>query len=248
MTTHRHKTHTSAFTLIELLLASIIGALIAASAVSVLRVAIISRQETHQHIEAAAPIRIAAAQIQQDLANLYRPQTGQTKFIGSCDELADPPASRIIFHAVSRRKARPQLPEGDVYEIEYFLQQTDAGSCLMRRLWPNPNPDDSPAGILIPLAENIVGFEVAYYDGKDWVHQWPEQLNRVPNLMAVTLIGHADGEHQATVAHQFSFHPPRWPYYQDNAPKPADDQQMENSPEPKENTQPQNEEQPEPGN
>jgi hypothetical protein len=98
-----------------------------------------------------------------------------------------------------RAKARANQPEGDIYEVEYFLgtrleQQGDPATespeestVLFRRLWPNPDKDRTPGGILTPIAENIGLFQVRFYDGKQWGDEWTEEMRSLPEYMEVTL-------------------------------------------------------------
>jgi hypothetical protein len=58
----------------------------------------------------------------------------------------------------------------------------------MRSLWPNPSIDYVPGGILMPIAEDIESFEVTYYDGQQWQHVWPEEMETLPDLVEVRLI------------------------------------------------------------
>ena len=69
------------------------------------------------------------------------------------EERGEIPSSRIIFHAVNTVQARAEYAEGDVYEVEYFLQVRQEESrtgeptpkmVLLRRLWPNPAQQNEP--------------------------------------------------------------------------------------------------------
>jgi len=57
----------------------------------------------------------------------------------------------------------------------------------MRRLWPNPDEDTEPGGILSVIAEDIDIFEVSYFDGEEWEDEWPEDMGSVPELVEVTI-------------------------------------------------------------
>ena len=58
---------------------------------------------------------------------------------------------------------------------------------LRRRLWPNPNDEFDPGGILTTIAENIEFFEISYYDGSDWYSDWPEDMTELPDLVEVSI-------------------------------------------------------------
>jgi hypothetical protein len=111
---------------------------------------------------------------------------------------------------VERVKARPDQPEGDVYEVEYILGESKAAQgklnstestqhTLYRRLWPNPDRKKEPGGILCPIAENIDVFQTRFYDGKQWVDQWTEEMRDLPQLIEVTLAVIPQGRGEPTI-------------------------------------------------
>jgi general secretion pathway protein J len=178
------------FTLVEVLVASTIGAFIALVAVGTLHTIKTSAEIVDENIEAAAEVRFASNMISRDLVNLYREQNYRNmKLIGAINE-SDEISSVLTFYTVGRAKARVDQPEADVYEVEYFLRKIEEKSDLYRRLWPNPDPnDEDPGGILSVIAENIEFFEVRFFDGEEWANEWPEEMEVTPQLMEVNIVG-----------------------------------------------------------
>jgi type II secretion system protein J len=177
------------FTLVEVLVASTIGVFIAMVAVGALRAIIASTEMVDSNINAAAEVRFAANMIARDLQNLYNDGNIQnTKFIGTVEPLeGDNYTSYLVFYTIGRTKARIDQPEGDLYEVEYYLMQEGENSSLMRRLWPNPSKELEPGGILTVIAENIATFEVQYFDGEEWSEEWPEEMQALPDLVAISI-------------------------------------------------------------
>jgi len=191
------------FTLTEVLIASTISAFIAISAVGALKALTDSSQVVNRATEMVGDIRFAARMMATDLGNLYRdPDPKSMKFVGASQEssVGGPPI--LTFYAVGSTKARAGQPEGDIYEIEYFLARNDKSLpapgeqepedetekfVLFRRVWPNPDKERNPGGILTPIAENIDQMEMRFFDGKQWAPQWPEELQSIPELVEVTL-------------------------------------------------------------
>ena len=163
------------FTLVEVLVASTIGVFIAMVAVGALRAIIASAEMVDSNINAAAEVRFAANMIARDLQNLFNDDDIEsTKFIGTVEALEEGNyTSYLIFYTLGRTKARIDQPEGDLYEVEYYLMQEGEASLLMRRLWPNPSEELEPGGILTIIAEDIATFEVQYFDGEEWSEEWP---------------------------------------------------------------------------
>jgi general secretion pathway protein J len=187
------------FTLAEVLVASTISGFIAIVAVGALNAVSHTAQIVNRTSEVNAEIRFAARMLAQDLANLYRDANPENiKLIGASQgsEAGGPPF--LTFYTVGRAKARADQPEGDVYEVEYLLrtrpeqegatgESEEESMMLFRRLWPNPDKDRPPGGILTPIAENIAIFYFRFSDGKEWVDEWTEEMRTLPKLIEVTL-------------------------------------------------------------
>lgn len=182
------QTRKTGFTLVEVMVASTIGAFISLVAVGTLKAVISSNELVDQNINAAAEVRFAANLIERDLINLYRDETIEnTKLIGTIEDLAEYSTSVLTFYSINRTKARAYEPEGDTYEVEYYLIQNEDLLSLMRRVWPNPNEEFEPGGILTTIAENIYLFEVSYYDGEEWYDEWLEEMESMPHMIEVNI-------------------------------------------------------------
>jgi len=176
------------FTLVEILLASTIGAFVALVAVGALKAVSVGTEMLDSNIDTAAEVRFAAKTIATDLVNLYRDSDlTNTKFVGAVDVVDETMVSSLTLYTVSRTKARADQPEADVYEVEYFLVKEEDQSLLMKRVWPNPDKDVQPGGVLYVVAENINVFQVRYFDEEEWQSEWPEELESVPELAEVTI-------------------------------------------------------------
>ena len=103
-------------------MASTISGFIALVAVGALNAIAGTAQTVNRVSEVNSEIRFAARMIARDLANLYRdPNPENMKLVGASQgsETGGPPF--LTFYTVGRAKARADQPEGDVYEVEYFL-------------------------------------------------------------------------------------------------------------------------------
>ena len=179
----------SGFTLVEVLLASMIGAFVALVAVGTLRAISSSSEMIENNISTSSEARFAAKMVARDLMNLYRDNDlRKTKLVGLAQETGGDLVSCLSFYAVGRTKARIEEPEGDVYEVEYYLEKKEERRALMRRLWPNPDKEALGGGILTAIAEDIDVFEVRYFDGERWQVEWPEEMKSLPQLIDVTIV------------------------------------------------------------
>jgi general secretion pathway protein J len=185
------------FTLLEMLIASLIGAFVILVGLGAMRVVSAGAQLTENNFDAATELRSACSRIETDLANIYRDDNiDYMKFVGKYSNSEESAPCVLTFYTVGRIKARPDQPEGDVYEVEYFLKKSEDKSLLMRRLWPNPDPNSTPGGIVSVIAEDIGLFNVRYFDGKDWQTEWLETAEKMPSLVEVTLAAKIKGTNE----------------------------------------------------
>jgi len=183
------------FTLAELMVAAVMGAFVALSVVSIMRVVSSGREKIEQGISISDQMRFAADMIRTDLANLYRDRDNQhVMLVGTTEESEFGPAAVLTIYTVNTVKARFDQPEGDVYEVEYKLLRKQEKSVLLRRLWPNPDKDSEPGGVLTEIANNIVVFDIKYFDGDEWLDEWPEESEALPELIEVNITAELPGQ------------------------------------------------------
>jgi type II secretion system protein J len=184
--------------LAEVLIASTLSAFIALAAVGALKAVTDSSQVVDHATEMTAEVRFAARMMADDLRNLYRdPDPKNMRLVATSAESGAGGPPMLTFYAVGSARARVGQPEGDIYEVSYMLskdQNADPADketmdkfILFRRLWPNPDRDRNPGGVLSPIAENVDVFEMRFFDGQQWATQWPEELQSIPELVEITL-------------------------------------------------------------
>jgi len=191
-------------------MASTIGGFIALVAVGALKAVVDGAQVVNRSSETTSEIRFAARLLAHDLANLYRDLNPENmRLIGTSQGPDATGPAFLTFYTVGRAKARPDRPEGDVYEVEYLLGTRETGEAgdqaetvsqvLYRRLWPNPDLNRSPGGVVTPIAENLAAFEIRFFDGKQWGGEWTEEMKSLPKLIEVTLAAQAPGRGEPVV-------------------------------------------------
>ncbi len=182
----------SGFTLVEVVIASIVGSFIALVAVSALRAVTSSRTLVANNLAAADEIRYATQLIRQDLANVYRDSEGSAiKFVGTNAETDEDMKTSLTMRIVSTTNTRLSEVEGDLHDVEYFIMEEEDKSVLMRRFCPvvgTEEEDELPGGVLTAIAENIVGFEMRYFDGEEWLPEWLAEQNMFPEMVEITLM------------------------------------------------------------
>ena len=154
------------FTLLEVLVATVIGAFIALVAVGALRTVISAKETVEKNTTVADELRFAANMIRNDLGNIYRDRdSSKVNLVGAIAEDGDEIIVSLTAHVVGTVKARSGECEGDVYEVQYYLRKDGDKSALMRRVCPvagAEDKNDTAGGILTAIAENIVGFNPTF--------------------------------------------------------------------------------------
>ncbi len=178
------------FTLVELLLAAMLTSLIAVSTVVILRSSAGTRRRVNRQMALQQEARAAVRAISTALRNAYRPAGDPPMLEGIDAQMASMPADRVRFFTVRPGAVRQAQPESDVKECEFFLNQVapDRPPVLMQRLDPTRNAPPDGGGVVQCVAENIIGLDLAYYDGRQWRPDWPEKSKRWPVAVRINLI------------------------------------------------------------
>ncbi len=198
---------TRGFTLVEILVASVIGTFVALVALGTLRSVSVSADIVDSVIDSASSIRFISDMLAADLTNLYRDEKIQnTRLTGRVEETENESTTILNFFTVARTKARFAEPEGDVYEVEYYIQKSEEETSFARRLCPNPDQSRQniidAKGVLTVIADDIDIFEVRFFDGEQWNTEWPEDMEYLPDLLEVTIAAKQKGR-EKIVANSF---------------------------------------------
>jgi len=182
------------FTFVEVTAAIAIGSFVTLVAVGALKSVSDSSRMVRERSEMAAEMRFVTDQVRADLENLYRDNERQyMKLTGGVQMFDDGEQGSLTFYTLLNQKARAQEPEGDVYEVEYGLLEGEDKILFTRRVWPNPDEDVDPGGVLTILSERIVDFRVRFLTEQEWVEQWSlEDNQKLPDLIEVQIVGQLD--------------------------------------------------------
>ena len=200
------------FTLVELLLATVIGALVVAVAAGTLRSVARARERADYYSEMLAHGRYALNQIRNDLANFYRcGDRNQMCLEGRSGGSANYPADRLRAYVVSDRAVGERLGESDVYEVEYMLRE-QAGRAeryLARRVAPVLNAQvGNEKGILSEVSRYVRVLEFEYFDGQTWQRRWGRSMD-YPELVRVTMVvvGPEEEDRPISLSQEISLEP-----------------------------------------
>lgn len=187
----RRRTHRSAFTLLEMLVALALMALLAASLYASLHIGFRARARAEA---AVAPVRAATLPLEllrRDIESAP-PPTGilAGAFVGQ-DARADgsaEDADTLVFYSAVEDVGR----DGPmIRKIELALTAADDGkdSALVRRVTANLLAPETPEPVEDTLCRNVMSFNLRYFDGSSWVDSWDSSTreNALPLALEVTL-------------------------------------------------------------
>ena len=187
----------SGFTLIEILLASVVAAMILAALYGVFQHAIHLRDSADQRIRDARLRDRAAAVIRNDLRNALI-SVGLFASIVQGDSDATDGASAALPGYLKMTTTTGKDTEdalyGDVEQVEYYVVKsatgasTDGGGDLVRavtRDLMDSNPEVDEQDILT----GVQSFQVAFYDGSNWQSSW--EFNTADNSSSSSSTGSA---------------------------------------------------------
>jgi len=177
------------FTLVEMLVATTVTVLVASSTTIILRNAAAVRSRADRQMTAQMQARAAVGAIATAVANVSRFPKGQWRMEGIVDTISDAPADRIRLETVSRRPIRLGQSESDAREMEFYLVQEpdQPGLMLMRRTDPTRNAEPDGGGVLECVARNVAALDIDWYDGAQWLDQWPGETVQQTAAQAIRL-------------------------------------------------------------
>lgn len=185
--------HTTGFTLLELILAVTITAVISSVMFASLRIAFKARDQAEGRLAGRVAARTTLDLIAADLSAAPAP-TGRIAgpFIGTNERMgAAREADTISF--VTAAIALPADEDlGDLRGVELALIEDPndpATRMLVRYVTSNLLASTVPEPEAQVLARGVVAFNVRYFDGGDWLDEWDsaEQEDALPNAVELTL-------------------------------------------------------------
>jgi len=185
---------TQGFTLIEVLLAVAIFAIVLLAIHGVFYGAIRLRNKTTDALEEAVPLQHTVAIIKRDLANIVAPGgtlSGQLQ--------TTPVANTLTPTSTAGQQVSPDLytatgnindtaPWGDIQKVTYYLAEptnNTAGKDLLRSVSRNLLPvlTDQPEQQWLMSGVQDVTF--LFYDGTQWVNSWDSTTQETPLPQAI---------------------------------------------------------------
>ncbi|MBC8473833.1 MAG: prepilin-type N-terminal cleavage/methylation domain-containing protein [Candidatus Omnitrophica bacterium] len=154
--------HNKAFTLVEILIALAILAMIVASTFTIFRSSAKSWQKGEIRSERYHNARVAIGRMSMEISQAVIIENSDARFIGQPDEVS------FVSFVSSTEGVFEQA------EIEYWFDS--AQKVLMRNEDAEPDYDFSTQDYSDILADGISELEFSYYDGSTWVDSWDSRF------------------------------------------------------------------------
>jgi type II secretion system protein J len=185
------------FTLVELIVAAVIGVLIAGAVATSISQLFRARGSSAAHQQAFARADGAAARIALDMSNaLRRNDPLQEKIAVINGGAPGQERDEVLMLARSMRPVRgdPSNPEGDEYEVQYRVMPAgDGASALWRRSDMAHDEYVDAGGIASPITGGMVALSVQANDGSDqWFEEWDSDSDGLPHAVRISVTAQSD--------------------------------------------------------
>jgi type II secretion system protein J len=183
------------FTLIELVVAGTIAAMVLMAVTFALAQLSKTRNIARERVEAFQRASMSIEALRRDIAAMIRTDDlFDTRFLLTTREASSRTGgherSDLLMFNISLRPLHPieYQGEGREYETQYRVEDDELGSALWRRrdMAPDERPDGG--GLAEPIADGVVGFLVEASDGDGgWRTEWDSDVDGVPKLVRITV-------------------------------------------------------------
>ncbi|MBC02361.1 MAG: hypothetical protein CMJ34_03520 [Phycisphaerae bacterium] len=191
MASDRRRTPRRGFTLVELLLAGMIAAMVLVTVVVTLsqigRAREVSRARLLAHLRADAALDAIRGDLTSVLrdADLFHSRVllydGSSIVVADGERIDVGRDEVLVFN--TRLQPLGEIDyngEGGEYETQFRIDEDQFGVALWERR--DPVPDDWPdgGGVATPIAEGVIGIDIMAYDGQDWFEEWDSDVDGLP--------------------------------------------------------------------
>jgi type II secretion system protein J len=192
MNTAKRQIHRgAAFTLIEVLLAIGIFAIVLAAINSVFFAGMRLRQKTTDMLEDSLPTDRAVTVLKRDLAGIVPP--GVLAGVMSSDTSVPGIMQQVALEIYTTTGiVTADAPWGDVQKVDYSLQfpanrTGRPGQDLVRSVTRNLLASDTETPVSESLLSGVQTLKFSYYDGTNWNDTWSSTLSNIPVAIRVSI-------------------------------------------------------------
>lgn len=178
------------FTLVELVVAAVISALLAVATAGSLSSILRARTRSEAREAAYSRADTAASRIARDLQSLAREpdllHAHLALTAGGTQEAQD--SILMLVRSLTPARNFEDLAEGGLYEVQYRISADPSGEgpALWRRVDPGFDPFMDGGGIATSLVSGVVALRLEATDGADWFSDWDSDRDGLPHAIRIT--------------------------------------------------------------
>ncbi len=177
------------FTLVELLMAVTISALVLTGAFISLSVVLQAYKEQAGKASTNDIARLILDRMRKDLQSAYySPHEDRTRFVGMDEQNGAFATDTLTFISTINNPTEMGGGTSDLTEIQYFidLDSSTPEKWLVRRYDPTPDIDPFSGGQISLLGPKVVHLDLLYFDGEMWWPEW-DSTSDLPIAVYITL-------------------------------------------------------------
>ena len=191
------------FTIIELVVAIMIAAIISGAVATSISQLGKARNISRIHMTASRRASDALENIRKDVQSTVRSDDLFDTRLRLAPEVARSPIGEVdrdqmLLFATRLRPIRSieYSGEGNEYETQYRIEEDRDGPALWRRRDAVPDEFEDAGGIAEPIGDGVIGVRFEAFDGENWVQEWDSDVDGLPISIraTVTASGSRPGE------------------------------------------------------
>jgi len=185
----------SGFTLIEVMTAVTILAIMATVAFTIVFGAVKRSRHIDMRVELTTEAAAIVSLITDDLRGTFIREGVVPFFLGIDDFNEEDPADELSLLTTAVLPVNPEIPAGGVGEVEYSIIEGENGVLLLlrREQIPARTPFDE-GGEAIEITDRVKSLNLEFSDGEDWFEGWDtesaaeHEANKLPKQVRIELI------------------------------------------------------------
>jgi type II secretion system protein J len=194
-----HRKSKSGFTVVELVIAIAVSAIVVVTIGSVLSRISRARDAARLRLDAVSRASAALDNVRRDLASVIRDSDLFFTRVVLYDGMTSTPYGQmdrdevLIYNNRLRPLQRDEYAgEGGEYESQYRIQDDRDGSVLWMRRDAVPDENGEGGGTAMPSVDGVVGISIEAYDGETWYPDWDSDELGLPWALRVTVTATGD--------------------------------------------------------
>lgn len=179
----------SGFTLIEILIASALALALLGALYTSFFTVLKGQSAIEAELERTSEFtRFMDTLTREVRGALYSGTDNRTFLRGTLGDIAGASASELLFTTVTYPVVRTSSAASDVLAVRYSLEKDASNTLgLYKRAW-SPYREDEDKAYKAEVMGNVTGFEVSFYNGKDWAKAWDTSTDKsLPKAIRIKL-------------------------------------------------------------